>query len=406
MMQKNLLRQDALEIMKAGLSAIRPEKILNEKIVAKLGLKKFKKIYVFGAGKGVRFLAQRLEEFLLDKISGGLVTDIEALELKKIKVQVAGHPLPDKNSLASTQRIIREIRAISPVIRLSDTLILCLFTGGGSALFCWPNTSVKHYGEINEQLIKSGADIMEINVVRKHLDRVKGGGLAKIIAPRKCLTLLVSDVPGNDIGIIASGPVVLDKTNISDAQEIVAKYHLPKMKFLETGKDGKYFKNVKNHLLGTNILALDAMKDKVEQLGYKSKILTDSLVGDATNVGQKFLEKVKPDEALIAGGETTMKVEGNGRGGRNTHLCLAALPYLKSDTCLLSIDSDGNDNTDAAGAVVDTETIVRAKKLGLASDNYLKNFDSYNFFKQTNDLIKTGKLPTNISDLLLVLQRP
>lgn len=402
MMQKNL-RQDALEIMNAGLKAIQPEQILNEKIVAQFGIENYKKIYVFGAGKGVRFLAQRLEKLLGDKVAGGMVNDIENkdLALNKIEVQLAGHPLPDKGSLAGTQKIIRAIRSIP---KSSDTLIICLFTGGGSALFTRPIMSVKSFVDVNDQLIKSGADIKEINIVRKHLDRIKGGGFSEIIASRKCLTLLVSDVSGNNIETIASGPTVYDNSTIVDAQKILQKYKLPKIKLIETQKEKKIFKNIKNRLLATNKLALCAMKNKAEQLGYKSKIYTDRLSGNADNVGQQILNKIKPGEVLIAGGETSIKVNGKGKGGRNTHLCLAALPYLKPNTCLLSINSDGHDNTDAAGAVIDNDTIKKAQNLGLASDNYLENFDSYNFFRKTGDLIKTGLLPTNVADLILVLQ--
>ena len=404
-MTQNNLRKNALEILEAGLKAIKPEKFLNEKIVGKFKLKSFEKIYVFGAGKGVRFLAKRMEQLLGDKVAGGIVTDIEILALKKIEVLCASHPLPDKNSLTATQKIIRKINSISPIIKSSNHLIILLFTGGGSSLFTWPIISIKRFGEINDILIKSGANIGEINIVRKHLDRVKGGELAKIIYPLKCLTFLISDVPGNDLSIIASGPTIYDKTTISDAQKIIDCYNFPKTKLIETPKDKNFFKNITNYLLATNKIALEAMRDKAKSLGYKPQILTDRLTGSASDVGQKLLKEIKLGQALIAGGETEVNVKGKGKGGRNTHLCLAVLPYIPSDTCFASIDSDGQDNTDAAGAVVDIDTLKKAKKLRLMSDNSLANFDSYNFFQKTGDLIKTGPLPVNVGDLTIVLKK-
>ena len=280
---------------------------------------------------------------------------------------------------------------------------------------------VKTCGAISpffDLLIKSGADIHNINIIRKHIDRAKGGGLVSFIYPRKCISLIISDVPGDDLKTIASGPTVFDATTNSDAQTILKKYQLPNkidgssVRLIETPKDKKLFKDVQNILIATNKTALEAMAKKAIGLGYKTKTLDASLNQDAESVGQMILEKLKVKSeklkaekmALIAGGETTIKVSGNGRGGRNTHLCLSALKYLPKNTILLSIDSDGQDNSDAAGAIISEETFKKAERLGLNPDEYLKNFDSYNFFSQTGDLIKTGSLPTNVGDLMVVLR--
>lgn len=397
---QTILRKNALEILQAGLSALKPENVLNEKIWRKLPLPPHQKIYVVGAGKGVRFLAAQLEEILGEKIEAGFVNDKEELILKKIKVNQAGHPLPDKGSLAGTQKIIQLIRGTS-----EKDLIICLLTGGASALLTWPTFALKRVAEFFDKLLKSGADIQEMNIIRKHLDRVKGGGLALIIYPRPCLSLIVSDVPGNDLKTIASGPTVFDDSTKEEAEKILEKWGLPKLPLLETPKDKKIFKNVKNFLLATNKIGLLAMKKKAEERKFRTKILSDKLKGETESVGQMLIEKSKiKGLALIAGGETTIRVTSNGKGGRNTHLCLSVLKNLPKNTVLLSVDSDGEDNTEAAGAIISQDTIKKAQKLGLKPEDYLKNFDSYNFFKKTGDLIKTGPQPTNVGDLILALK--
>lgn len=398
-MQTNL-RQDALEILEAGLSALDPQKILDNKTKIKFHFDRFSKIYIIGAGKGVRFLAQRLEEILGEKIVAGFVNDKEKLDLKKIVVNKAGHPLPDKASFAGTQKMLNLIKNIS-----KNDLIICLIAGGGSSLLTWPTFAVRRTAEFYDKLLKSGANIYEMNVIRKHIDRVKGGGLAAFIYPKPCISLIISDVPGNNLETIASGPTVYDKSTKEDTEEIINKYKLPKIPLIETPKDKNLFKKVENILLANNKIALLSMQNKAEKLGYQPKILDDSFDKRAESVGQFLFKNLKPNQVLIVGGETTVKVKGKGRGGRNTHLCLAALKYLPKNTCLAAINSDGEDNTDAAGAVITGETIKKAKQLNLASDKFLQNFDSYHFFEKTGDLIKTGPLPINVGDLILVLKR-
>lgn len=416
------LKEKALTILNAGLSALKPEKILTKKVLEKTGVLEWDKFYIIGFGKGIRFYAQILEDLLGDKLKGGMVNDIEKMPLKKIIVNQAAHPLPDKSSLSSTQKILQFIREIP-----QDAAILCLVAGGGSSLFTWPTFAVRRLGTFSDLLIKCGADIKEMNVVRKHLDRVKGGGLAQMFYPRSCVSLIISDVPGDDLDTIASGPTVFDASTKEEAEKIIDKYQLPKkiegssVDLIETPKDEKLFKNVQNVLIATNKTAIDAMAKKARTFDFRPKILNYAQKGDSESVGQmlfrevkKVIEVRKSDKsekgekgnkvALIAGGETTVKVAGKGKGGRNTHLCLAALKFLPINTVLLAVDSDGQDNSDAAGAIISEETLKKAKELGLAPDDYLANFDSYHFFQKTGDLIKTGPLPTNVGDLMLVLR--
>lgn len=399
------LRQQALQILNVGLSALKPEKILTKKVLEKTGIWDWEEVYVIGAGKGMRFYAEQLEKILGDKIKGGVVSDIEKAQLQKIQVLQASHPLPDKSSLSAALKIIQFIEQVP-----KNKPVLCLISGGGSSLLTWPTFSVRRLGVLYDLLLKSGADIYEMNILRKHLDRVKGGGLASFISPRPCVSLLISDVPGDDLATIASGPTVYDETTKGQAKEILRKYHLPfkiegsPVRLLETPKDKKIFQNVKNILLTSNEVALKAMAKEARGLGYQVKIFSSDLKNSSESVGQILFRASKPGLALLAGGETTLTVSGKGKGGRNTHLCLAALEYLPKDTVLLAIDSDGQDNSDAAGAIISEKTLKKAQELNLDPKEYLENFNSYHFFRQTGDLIKTKPLPTNVGDLVVALR--
>jgi glycerate-2-kinase len=284
-----------------------------------------------------------------------------------------------------------------------------LVCGGGSAMLVYPNIPLKKYIQVNQELLKSGANIYEMNTIRKHLDLVKGGGLLKILYPAKVISFIFSDVPGNDLSFIASGPTVKDKTNIATALKIIKKYKLKSVKkedLIETPKEEKYFKNVRNILALSNLTALKAMKEKAESLGLKAKILTDNLKGDVKDVAKFLFQKIKKskEKILIAGGETTVKVKGKGKGGRNQELVLwflKTLTYADSNFLIVSLNSDGWDNTEFAGAIGDKITLEKAEKLKLDIDKFLENNDSFHFFKKTKDGIITGRLPINVADLIL-----
>jgi glycerate-2-kinase len=248
-----------------------------------------------------------------------------------------------------------------------------------------------------------------MNTIRKHLDLVKGGGLLKILYPAKVISFIFSDVPGNDLSFIASGPTVKDKTNIATALKIIKKYKLKSVRkedLIETPKEEKYFKNVRNILALSNLTALKAMKEKAESLGLKAKILTDNLKGDVKDVAKFLFQEIKKskEKILIAGGETTVKVKGKGKGGRNQELVLwflKTLTYADSNFLIVSLNSDGWDNTEFAGAIGDKITLEKAEKLKLDIDKFLENNDSFHFFKKTKDGIITGRLPINVADLIL-----
>jgi glycerate-2-kinase len=292
-------------------------------------------------------------------------------------------------------------------------LIITLISGGGSSLFCLPNNiSVETLIEITKNLTQKGANIFELNTVRKHLSGVQGGQLAELCYPAKVISLIFSDVLGDDISMIASGPTVTDKTTVAEATQILSKYdlldfYLPSGKELkETPKDPKYFENVKNILVVSNKNALEAMKNKAEGLGFETSVESQIISGYANQVGKEMVsKKATPKSCLLFGGETTVKISGNGVGGRNQEMALAALSEVQPNSILVCAASDGWDNTDHAGAIADTELFQKAKKLGVSPKEYLENSDSYNFFKKVGGAIYTGKLGSNVSDLYIMLYK-
>ena len=253
---------------------------------------------------------------------------------------------------------------------------------------------------MNKLLLKSGATIQEINTIRKHISKVKGGQLVQN-TKATIISLIMSDVITNKLDSIASGPTVPDTTTIYDAQRIQRKYNLPELPFIETPK--KHFPNVTNVLLITNVPAAEAMRQKAKELGYNSKILTTQLSGEAREIGKKLAILSKKGTAIIATGETTVTIRGKGKGGRNQEVVLSASMFIKNGV-VVSCSSDGVDFiTEAAGGIVDENTNEQGKKLGLDQGKFLDNNDSYNFLKKVNGVIVTGKTHTNVGDLFLVL---
>ena len=247
-----------------------------------------------------------------------------------------------------------------------------------------------------------------MNTLRKHLSKVKGGGLAKLLSPAKVVSLIFSDVPGNDLSFIASGPTVKDETTIGQAFDIYKKYRLEELKLsehdlTETPKENSIFNKVENILMLSNLTALNAMKRKAEEKNIKVEIYSDKFQSDAELAGKTLLNKVSSHSVLLAGGETTVHVTNpKGKGGRNQVVVLAALYDLDKNSVISSFDSDGWDNMDIAGAIGDTETLEKAKKAGINPEEFLKENNSLAFFRNTQDGIVTGRLPSNVSDLIII----
>jgi glycerate-2-kinase len=415
----NKERKILLEIIKTGLKALDYEKVLKNLDLSRV-LKKYQNVYLIGFGKG----SAKAVDILRKKIK---FKEIYVIDVTGSYTR-GTHPLPSEKNFKFTQKVVERFNG-----KLTQKdLVMVIVCGGGSAMFTYPVVGTQKFKEINQQLLKSGANIYEMNILRKHLDLVKGGGLAKILYPAKVISLIFSDVPGNDLSFIASGPTVKDKTTINDALKIIKKYKIKgisKNDLIETPKENKYFKNVENRLVLSNLTALYAMKEKANQLGLRAKILTDKLEGEVSQVAKYLLNEIKKsrEELILCGGETTVKVKGNGKGGRNQELVLWFLKYLKEKTqvlgknfnfdprndslrgsvpnfIILSLASDGWDNTEFAGAIGDYLTLEKAKKLNLDLDKFLQNNDSFHFFQKTKDGLKTGRLPINVADLILVLK--
>ena len=374
-------RAIALKIINFALEAIKTERVIRKNVSLKkdnilkiknkkINLKKYKRIFIIGFGKASSLMAKEIEKILQNKIAKGIVIDTFKRKLKKISSIKGTHPLPSKTNINATKRIVKLIKNLD-----KNDLVICLVSGGGSALLCYPTISFKKYLKIIKEAFTSGIDIKEFNKIRKKYSKVKNGKLAKL-TKAKITSLVFSDVVGDDLATITSGPTY-----------------------------GKGLSNVNNILLLNNTVALEAMRKKTLSLGLKPIIYSNKLKGEAKFTGKKLLKKIRKG-CLIAAGETTVNVKGSGKGGRNQELCLGAVKEISKirNCCLISIASDGIDNVNVAGAVVDNNSLKRAEKLNLDYKKYLENNDSYHFFKKLNDLIITGKTGTNIADLMVVVK--
>lgn len=402
-------RETALQIIEAGLEAIQTKNVMKNSVKVKnnilavknkkFDLKKYNNIYIIGGGKASHLMAQHLEKLLGNKIKDGIVNSNVNFRLKRIHVIKAGHPIPNEDGSIGVQKMVNLASEAK-----QDDLVICLISGGGSSLM------TSGYGipledkiKLNQLLLKSGANINEMNIVRKHIDDVKGGVLAQYCYPATVISLIFSDVIGDDLSIIASGPTVLDKSTVKDALKIIRKYRLPRIKLKETPKNKKIIKKVHNFCILNNMVALKAMQEKASMLRLKPEIISNKIAGEASLIGKVLVKTAKKGYAILVAGETTVTVHGKGIGGRNQELCLSALRYLR-DELIVSIGSDGKDNSNYAGAIVDNKTKEKIKKLKLNINKYLYNNDSYNFFKKTKDFIYTGDTGTNVADLMLVLK--
>jgi glycerate 2-kinase len=299
-------------------------------------------------------------------------------------------------------------------LRKND-LVIIIVSGGGSTLLCLPEaggTCVEE-GLVLQQLFLAGANIQDINTIRKHLSFARGGFLAKHAYPAQVISLIFSDVPGNDFEYIASGPTIKDTSTVDDADAILAKYGilkacgLQRCGLIETPKEDKYFERVQNILLVSNDLALKAMAEKAAALGYAPTICTNSLTGEAREVGVKVAKELHASSRRVArlyGGETTVTVRHSGKGGRSQELALSAMAEIKPEEIIIAFATDGRDNTDAAGAICDTMIKERAMKLGLDPKIHLETNSSYDFFEKTGGHIMTGYTGSNVSDLLIALK--
>ncbi|NOR25276.1 MAG: DUF4147 domain-containing protein [Desulforhopalus sp.] len=435
------MREKAIEIFQAGLQAVAPGAAiksfcqLDGEILQVDGqsydLSLFKNIYVLGAGKAGASMAQAIEDILGGRISKGIITvKYGHLEkLHKIKTHEGGHPVPDENGYRGAQAIFRLASKAD-----KDTLVICLISGGGSALMPLPvdGVTLVDKQQTTKVLLTCGATIHEINAVRKHLSLIKGGGLARAVHPATLITLILSDVVGDDLDSIASGPCVCDSKTFADCKAIFKKYSIEDEipanvlqhidlglagKVAETTKAGQsIFDATRNIIVGGNFKALLKAKEKADELGYNTLLLSSMIEGETRDVAANHIAiareiqlhgyPVKKPACLLSGGETTVTIKGTGKGGRNQEFVLAAALKMTGleNIVVLSAGTDGSDGpTDAAGAIADQRTLQRAAVKKLDPQKYLENNDSYHFFEKLDDLYKTGPTNTNVMDLRIIL---
>ena len=417
-LNKSSLRSDAISILETGLKSVATRKAIENSVELdkddvlinkkRYHLNSKSRLLIIGVGKCSLDSGKALEQILGDKIYGGGILDIRKEDLKKLKVFKGSHPFPSVDNALATKELISFLPGLT-----KDDLVIFIISGGGSTLLCQPQgMTCGDEADILENLFKKGASISEINTLRKHISLARGGHLSKYAYPARVVSLIFSDVPGDDITMVASGPTIKDPTTISDAREIVEKYNLdsdlPNLVdlIMETPKEDKYFENVDNILLASNSIALRAMQKAAEGLGYEAHIVNTKLTGEARQIGKEIAKNIatyKKPTVLLYGGETTVTISGQGTGGRNQELVLSALSNIDPKSLIAAISSDGRDNTDHAGALCDIITTNMAHRRHIDLTEYLVDNNSYKFFERVGDFIETGDTGVNISDLVLAL---
>jgi len=411
-------RKKLLEIIEAGLEAIDTKKAIAKFIKIEKGklliqnhsfsLKNAERIVVIGIGKCALEAGAALEKILGKRLTDGIVLDVNDGELKKIQTYTGDHPLMSPRNISATKKIIELLSELN-----EKDLVIFVVSGGGSALLSQPRGfSCFEESAVIDSLMKSGADIYEINTVRKHMSLARGGFLAKYAYPARVISLIFSDVIGDNLEFIASGPTVKDTTTIEQAKQILEKYKISeKCDFLpayliETPKEAKYFERVKNILFISNQTALEAMSEKSLELGFMAKICKNNLSGEARSVAKEIVDELSRENTgmvLLYGGETTVKVTGKGKGGRNQEMSVSGLRYINDNQMLVSVASDGKDNSEYAGGICDIITKQKAYNLNLDIEGYLTENNSFDFFDKIGEGLKTDDTGSNVSDLIIAI---
>ncbi|MEP7110738.1 MAG: glycerate kinase [Ferruginibacter sp.] len=435
-------KEKAIQIFKAAVAAVQPDQLLPSHLFIEnhtlhiLGQRFFvnglHNIYLLGAGKASAAMAKTVEDILGNLITAGIVVTKygHALPLQKIVCIEAAHPVPDEQGVAATTKTIQLLQQAD-----ENDIIICLISGGASSLWIDipEGASLADVQETFQLLLKSGATIYEVNTIRKHLSALKGGQLLRWAPRSSWFSFIISDVPGDELSVIASGPTVPDTSTFADVKAILEKYGLTDqlpaaiLKHVDDGIKGiinetlkaedPVFRQAHNKIIGSNTIALEAAAEKAAQLGFHIPFIENSLNGDAATVGRELILQCKKYRGILPacfllGGETTVRVKGNGKGGRNQHMALSAqlelvagnVKDIPNEITFLSAGTDGTDGpTDAAGAIADRHTLSRAHEKNLDAGKFLNDNDSYHFFEQTGGLVKTGATQTNVMDLVVVI---
>jgi hydroxypyruvate reductase len=425
-MSNRILRQHARTIFQAALSAADPAGAV-ERHLKRRDFSRFRDIYVVGAGKAGASMAQAAERVLGRRIAAGLlnVKYGHTVKLRRIELNECGHPVPDENGVAGAERIARIAAGAG-----KDDLVICLISGGASALLPLPaeGITLEEKQATTRLLLASGADIHEFNTVRKHISRIKGGQLARLAAPARVESLMLSDVIGDNLDVIGSGPTAPDVSTFASVVEIFDRYGIRERvpasvrERIEQGArgavpetpkpDDAVFARVRNTIVGSNRLALTAAARRARALGYRTLVLSSEVQGEAREIARMHAaiasemartgHPMKPPACVITGGETTVTLRGDGLGGRAQEFALAAAIDIAGldDVVVFCAGTDGSDGpTNAAGAVADGQTISRKPD----ARRYLERNDSYHYFESLGDLVITGPTNTNVMDVCIVL---
>ena len=432
------LRARAVGLIEAGISRVLPANLMraavkysaSKKLLTVSGVKynlAKGRVFVMGGGKASGLMAQELERIIRpETITAGIVNcKTDGYKTEKVTIIEAGHPVPDESGV----RGVREMLAMKARYSIGKgDLVICLISGGGSSLLPCPVSGVtlEDKQDITQLLLRCGADIKEINTVRKHLSLIKGGGLAAFYEPARVVSLVISDVVGDDLDAIASGPTVADPTTFADAIKVLKKYGLMEkaprnaVGFLNRGCEGaeaetpRVLSNCDNYIIGNNRMALEAIAEKARDLGLKPSILTSEMAGDTGGLARSIAAdmikgKYRGFDVVLLGGETTPTLPENaGKGGRNQHYAAVSMLAMRDCACpwvVASVGSDGSDYLpDVAGAMVDNRSFDVAKAAGLDVEDYIDRFDSNTLFTRLGrSLVITGPTGTNVSDIVLYL---
>ena len=396
-------RKVLFDIADSVLHHMRPEYLFKSRFTLP-ALAPFDRIVVFSIGKAAKSLASAVIKNMPRKPDNVYFAD-------------TGHPLPTPAGVQKTKRIISAARSLGS----RDLAVICLSGGGSSMLVCpVSEISLEEKISLTQALLKSGATIQEMNIVRKHLSQIKGGRLAALLYPATVWGFVISDVPGNDLSTIASGPISPDSSTFVDAQKILKKYKIAasagikkyfekgeKEKNLETPKPGeKYFTRVKVEILADHRTAAQCAAKTTKKLGISTIVLPRLLTGECAQEAKKFVKKAQKGHLIIACGETTVTARAGGNGGRNQEFALSALPCLRPNQTLLTLATDGVDGIcpeSIAGIIADEKTIDDARRKKLDVKKYLQQHDSYSFFKSAGGQLKTGRTGTNLGDVVMIL---
>lgn len=414
----NGLRETALRIAEAAYDAIDTKRVIETNVRIAGGVLHVKdlsvplgdvdRIIFVGVGKCAIDAARALEPILGARLSAGIAIGLHEETLDRVKVYAGTHPFPTAANVKATGEAIRLLSGMTP-----RDLVLFVISGGGSTLLCQPKgMGSEDEAKILKLLFEKGAPIGEINTLRKHLSSARGGFLSEYAYPARTVSLIFSDVPGNAVGTVASGPTVKDTTTIEDARAVLEAFGIEKetgraVALYETPKDDRYFAHAEYVTVVSNHIALAAMAEKAEELGFVPSVRTETLSGEAKQAAEMIMRELHdtpPHAALFYGGEPTVTVKKEGKGGRELELALSALTHLREGELIMPFASDGRDNSDFAGALCDIMTVQKASAMGLDPVRYLEDNQSYRFFEEIADYLMTGSTGSNVSDLIIALK--